>query len=150
MAYYDTLIAAWNGATQPPTGVVSGTAITGGMTTQQKIVAVNSWLVVGTTRPLVVPPSVIFNACNAADLASLTTAQLQLLQLMMSGPTADASQGTVLRQVIINIFTGKTNSINGLSALAALYDSPKVPWWEFTGGLSSPVSKGDTDAAGLS
>lgn len=149
MAYYDALIAAWNGATQPPAGVVSGTAITGGMTTALKINAVNSWLVVGAARPLVVPPSVIFNACNATDLGSLTTAQLQLLQLMMSGPTVDASQGTVLRQVIINIFSGKTNSINGLSALAALYDSPHVPWWQFTGGLNSPVSINDTIPAGL-
>src|SRR5882724_7203503 len=143
MAYYDALKTAWNGATQPPTGVVAGTAITVGMTTQQKIDAVNSWMVVGASRPMIIPPSAILNACTQADLAALTTNQLQLLQLMLSGQSVDASNGTALRAVIIAIFNGKP-SITSLSALAALYDSPHVPWWQFAGGLTSPVSKGDT------
>jgi len=148
MAYYDALIAAWNGATQPPAGVISGTAITGGMTRQQKCDAVNTWLIVGPAMPMIVAPSKILNACTASDLAGLTTAQLQLLQLMLSGQSVDASNGTVLRAVIVAIFSGKA-SLTGLSALAALYDTPHVPWWEFSGGLASTVSINDAIGAGL-
>lgn len=149
MAYYDALIAAWNSVTQPPIGVVSGTAITGGMTTQQKINAVNSWLIVGVTQPMVVSPAVILNACVASDLAALSVTQLQLLQLLLSGTSVDASNGTTLRAAIIAIFTGKP-SLTSLAALAALYDTPHVPWWQFAGGLSTPVGVNDAIGAGLS
>ena len=64
MAWYTALINAWNGATQPPAGV-TGTALTGGMSTAQKLAAVNAWTVVGS-----VPAQL------AADLASEVTAVL--------------------------------------------------------------------------
>lgn len=147
MAYFDSLIAAWNNPTQPPPGV-TGSAITGGMTTAQKLAVVNGWQVVGAAKPMLITPAKILNACTAADLAALTTNQLQLLQLLLSGTEVDASSGTALRAAIIAIFSGKP-SFTSLSALAALYDSPKVSWWQ-ANGLSSPVSKDDAQAAGLS
>ena len=47
MAYYTALITAWNGATQPPTGV-TGSGLLGGDTTAQKITKVNAWTITGT------------------------------------------------------------------------------------------------------
>ena len=46
MAQYTNLIAAWNGATQPPTGV-TGSPLLGGDTTAQKLAKVQAWTVTG-------------------------------------------------------------------------------------------------------
>ncbi len=95
-AYYTPLINAWNSVTQPPTGV-TGAALTGGMSTTQKMAAVNAWTVLAPAVPMIVTPAQILNACTASDLAGLTTTQLQLLQLLLSGSQVDASNGTTLR-----------------------------------------------------
>jgi hypothetical protein len=75
MAYYTALIAAWNNVTQPPPGV-TGTGLTGGMTTAQKIDAVNGWTITGT-----IPTSVTFtgvqlaNSINYTEFDNLTDSQ---------------------------------------------------------------------------
>src|SRR5271166_6015376 len=82
MAYYTALIAAWNGATQPPTGVV-GTAITGGMTTAQKIAAVNGWTVTATIpASYTITGAQLASCINWAEFAALTAAQQQNVMLM--------------------------------------------------------------------
>jgi hypothetical protein len=147
MAYWTNLINAWNSGTQPPAGV-KGTALTGGMTTAQKLAAVNAWTVVGPAVPMIIPPAAILNACAVADLQALTTTQLQLLQLLLSGTQVDASAGTTLRAAIVAIFTGKP-SLTSLAALATLYDAPQIPWWP-ANGYTSAISPGDAANAGLS
>ena len=152
MAYYTALITAWNGATQPPTGV-TGTALTG-LTTANKIIAVNGWTIIGPSIPAIFSASTILNACVAADIASLTTAQVTLLTLMLSGgDRVDGSKNTTVRAAIQAIFAGKTTTLTNLGALVAPYDSPVIPWWSATvanggAGLTSVVSAQDLAAAG--
>ena len=151
MAYYTALITAWNGATQPPTGV-TGTALTG-LTTANKIIAVNGWTIIGPSIPAIFSASTILNACVAADIASLTTAQVTLLTLMLSGGEVDGSKNTTVRAAVQAIFAGKTTTLANLGALVAPYDSPVIPWWSAPvasggAGLNSTVSGGDLAAAG--
>jgi hypothetical protein len=146
MAYYDALIAAWNGATQPPAGV-TGTALTG-LTTAQKIAAVNAWTVAGSVTKALLAPSDILNAVVPADLASLTQLQVLQLSMLLSGALVDASQGTSIRAGVQNIFAGKTQTLANLGALVAPFDSPKAPWWQANGYLS-PFHIDDATNAGL-
>ncbi len=155
MAYYTALIAAWNNVTQPPPGV-TGTGLTGGMTTAQKIDAVNGWTVTGA-----IPTSVFFsgpqllNSINYAEFKALTSAQQQnILLLCSASPTGGllgGSANTSLLPVgmIIDYFPLAGVTIANLTALAKGFTQP---WWQAaTGGaLNGPVSLSDTTAAGLS
>lgn len=140
MAYYDALITKW--ATLTPG------------TTAAKLAQINT-LIVATGVPIkaILTPSQILNACVAADIASLTPAQVALLTLLLQGSTVDGSQGTTVRAGIQAIFAGKTQTLTNLGALVAPFDSPTLPWWQATvaqggGGLSSPVSLNDLGSAG--
>lgn len=139
MAYYDALIAKW--------GTLTGT-------TQQKLDAINAATVtLSTPKPAILSPSDVINAIVPADLASLTTAQVTLLGMVLSGSTVDASAGTTVRAAVAAIFSGKTTTLSQLSALVSKYDNPVVPWWQATvaqggGGLVAPVQPSDLAAAG--
>ena len=148
MAYYTNLIAAWNNATQPPPGV-TGTALTA-LSTANKIAAINAWTITGTPQKAVLSPSAVINAIVASDLASLTTAQVSLLTLLLQGSSIDASVGTTIRAAAQAIFAGKTATLTALGALVAPFDAPQIPWWSApTGGaLTSPVGLPDLAAAG--
>ena len=151
MAYYTALIAAWNGATQPPTGV-AGTALTG-LTTANKLIAVNGWTVAGEAQKAILIPSTILNAILFADLAALTQLQVTQLTLLLAGSSVDASSGTSIRAGIQALFASKATTLANLAALVAPFDSPKILWWQATvaqggAGLSSPVSANDLAAAG--
>ncbi len=157
MAYYTALITAWNGATQPPTGV-TGTALTG-LTTAQKLAAVNGWVVTTSSpKKAVFKPSDILNACVPADIAFLTTAQVTLLSLMLSGSEVDGSIGTTVRAAVQAIFSGKTTTLANLGALVAPFDNATITqsWCGVNGypvlGPSGPgyLTQTDATAAGLS
>ncbi|MFZ1109847.1 MAG: hypothetical protein WAN43_16050 [Rhodomicrobium sp.] len=82
MAYYTALITAWNGATQPPAGV-TGTGLTGAMTTAQKLAAVNAWTITGAVpTSFYVTGAQIANCINWTEFAALTAAQQQNLLLL--------------------------------------------------------------------
>jgi hypothetical protein len=147
MAYYTALITAWNGATQPPTGV-TGTALTG-LTTANKLIAVNGWTVVGTAQHAILTPSQILNAVVFADLAGLTQLQVSQLTLLLQGAQVDASVGTPIRLGIQALFAGKTTTLANLGALVAPFDSPVVPWWQ-ANSYPRAFDLGDVAAAGLS
>lgn len=147
MADYAPLIAAWNGATQPPTGV-TGTALTGGMTRQQKIDAVNIWTVVGAAIPMLLPSYKIYNAIVPSEFQALTATQQQLIRDIIGQGTVDASAGNNARAVMMQIFGVGTTTRTNLTNLAKLYDSPAVSWWSANGFLSS-LGLGDAIAAGL-
>jgi len=140
MAYYDALIAKW--ATLTPG------------TTAAKLAQINALTVdTGVAKPMVVSPSQIINAIIPADLASLTTAQVSFLTLVLAGSDVDASGGTTVRSAILTIFAGKTNTINSLAALAAPFDNGRMPWWQATvaqggGGLNGPVTINELIGAG--
>jgi hypothetical protein len=127
MAYYDTLISAWNGGTQPPAGV-TGTALTAQMTTAQKLAAINGWTVTGASKPAVLSPSQILNAIVFADLAALTQLQVSQLTLLLAGSSIDASVGTPIRAGIQALFAGKTTTLAQLGTLVAPFDSPTISW----------------------
>ncbi len=86
MAIYTALIAVWNGVTQPPAGV-TGTGLTGGMTTQQKIDAVNGWTIVGSVPTnFNVTGAQLANCINWAELAALTDAQRKDVLTLIASP----------------------------------------------------------------
>lgn len=147
-AAVNALIAAWNSVTQPPAGV-TGTGLTAGMTTQQKIDAVDGWTVaVAGHLPALLTPSQILNAIVFADLATLTQLQVLQLTLLLSGTTVDVTSGTIIRAAIQALFAGKTTTLANLAALVAPFDNPTQPWWQSVG-FQSPPLLGDAIAAGL-
>lgn len=147
MAYYDALIAAWNSGTQPPAGI-TGTALTGGMTTAQKLAAVNAWTIIGPPKKLVISPSDIINRIVYTDLAALTQIQLLQLQVLLSGTAVDATQGSPIRTGIQTLFAGKTQTLANLVALVAPYDNPVIIW-TVANGYPPGINLNDAAAAGL-
>ncbi len=153
MAYYTALIAAWNNATQPPPGVI-GTALTGGMTTAQKLAAVNAWTV-AVPQPANIPVTSIIGAIVPADFTGLTALQLQQLQfLLQASQTVFAPPNGTVRSVFGSIFAGKTTTLANLTALVTPLDNATQNWCAAngypvnsagTGNLSIP----DTLNAGL-
>jgi hypothetical protein len=148
MAYYTALINAWNGATQPPTGV-TGTGLTGGMTTAQKLAAVNAWTVVGAVPTTIYVTGVqVANCINWAELAALTDAQrkdvlLLCLQdgLLISG---SAQLTHLLPGMLLAYFSVSGPTITTLTALAA---ATPQPWWQYAG-YPSAFNANDLAAAG--
>ena len=154
MAYYTALIAAWTSVTQPPAGV-TGTALTGGMTTAQKLAAVNAWTV-AMPQAASIPVSSIVGAILPADFLALTPLQLQQLQfLLQSSQTVSAPPGGTIRSVFATIFAGKATTLANLAALVAPFDNATQNWCAVNGYPTSSVGDGnlsvpDTLNAGLS
>lgn len=153
MSNYTALIAAWNNATQPPPGVI-GTALTVGMTTAQKLVAVNAWVVAAPQTPNI-PVSSIVGAIVPADYTALTTLQLQQLQFLLQGAqTVFAPIGGTIRSVFSTIFAGKTTTLANLAALVATYDNATQNWCAANGYPVNSAGNGnlslpDANNAGL-
>jgi hypothetical protein len=155
VSYYTQLISAWNSVTQPPAGV-TGTGLTGGMTTVQKIAAVNGWTITGA-----IPSSTLFsgpqllNCISWSEFNALLPAQQQNIMFLCAAGAAGGllggSANTSLLPVgmIIAYFPLAGVTITNLTALAKGFTQP---WWQApTGGnLNGPVSLSDTTAAGLS
>jgi hypothetical protein len=154
VAYYDALRAGWNSATQPPTGVV-GTGLTGGMSTAQKIAAINSWTLTSTIpAQYTITGAEIASCIKWSEFAALTAAQqTQVLALCaIPGPLSVGSNAAeialLIDGMIIAYFPSGGATITALSALA-----PGAQNWvtsQSGAGLSGPVSLADTQAAGLS
>lgn len=151
MAYYDALKTAWNSATQPPTGV-TGTALTG-LTTAQKVAAVNGWTVAN-PQTANISVSKIIAAIVPADFLALTALQLQELQfLLQSNDFVYAPPGGTVRSVFSSVFSGKTTTLNNLSALVAPFDNATQSWCAANGyptsGSAGNLSVSDANNAGL-
>lgn len=158
---YSSLVTAWNNASLAsgatlPTGV-TGSLLTG-MTTMQKIAAVNAWLVTGPALTPDLPIKSVIACIQSADLLALTTAQSLALQIVMTGSNGLVYSpiGGTVRSVFATIFSGKTATLNALAALVALYDTPQIPWITAPltnnppgAGLSAPISINDTQAVSL-
>lgn len=156
MSYYTNLINAWNGVTQPPTGV-TGTGLSSNDTTAQKIAKVNAWTVVGPALTPNIPVSNIIASILSTDLLALTALQLQEMQFVLQGGSGDgtvyAPSGGTVRNVFASIFSGKATTLSNLTSLVAQYDSPAIGWCEASNGgalSSTAISLTDTNAAGLS
>jgi hypothetical protein len=177
MAYYDALVTAWNNATQPPPGI-TGTGLTGGMTTAQKLAAVNGWTVAGPNRDVLVTSVVSYLSLRGlltgiedwllqvapppnvpANLVMARVAPKELLRVfnMPQITTFQMSDAVVYAQIKALLDALAANPPALLSAqneadLLALA-SAAIPWWQATitqggAGLNSPVSMNDLAAAG--
>lgn len=153
MSTNTTLINAWNNATQPPPGV-TGTGLTAGMTTQQKLNAVNAWTVAH-PLPALVSSTELLNAIQAADFAGLGVNGLSQFQIVVTTPMVDISANSQIRTILATLFSGKTTTLNGITALAAPFDNNTWNWCFANGypnfGPSGPgnLSLSDTINAGL-
>lgn len=141
MSYYDALIAKW--ATLSPG------------TTQQKLDQINALTVTGPAVPMIVPTYSIYNLIDTSDWTGLSAANQQLVRDILSMGTVDASPGTSVRARMTALFGAGTATRTALSALAAKYDSPPIPWWSATvaqggGGLVAMVQPSDLSQNGLS
>jgi hypothetical protein len=148
MAYYTALINAWNAAPSPPSGV-TGTGLTGSMTTDQKLVAFSGWTVVGPAVPMIIPTYQIYNVMVRAEFDALTAPFQQSMRDILNMGTVDGSSGTQIRARIIQIFPSGTVTFTNLSNLAKQYDSPQIPWWQGNG-YPAPINGQDLVNAGLS
>ena len=147
MAARDELIAVWT-AGKPANA--TGSTFASNAPAETKITAINGWTVPkGSANQAILEPTKILNTIKATDLAALTQLQVLQLTLLLSGNSVDASQGTNVRAGVQAIFSGKTETLQALSALVAPYDNPSIPWWQSVG-FQSPVALGDAIAAGLS
>lgn len=137
MAYYDALRTVWNSSTQPPAGVI-GTALSSGMTTSQKIAAINGWKV---ASPLscILPTYAIYNSIVPTEFVAVSSASQQLLRDILGLGTVDASPGTSIRTRIVSIFPSSTQTFTNLAALVAPFDN-NVQVWCATKGY--PVTNG--------
>jgi hypothetical protein len=153
--YYDALTAAWNNPTQPPPGV-TGAGLVAGDTTDQKIVKVNAWTIVGTVpTSFYTTGSEMANCIEWSEMAALTIDQRRdLLQLCsINGPMVGGSAMAHLLSggMFVAYFGVQSKTIANLTALAK---AVVRPWWstpvaEGGGGLTGVVSRADTTAAGL-
>lgn len=122
MAYYTALAAAWNNVTQPPPGV-TGTAITGGMTTAQKIAAVNGWTVTGSVpSSFFTTGNAVHNCINYAEFKALTATQQANILGMLAVPGSllggSGNTSKMIAGMIIDMFPGAGPTIAALTALA--------------------------------
>lgn len=156
MAYYTALINAWNNATQPPSGIV-GTALTG-LTTANKIIAINSWTVTGTIpTSFYTTGSQVLNCINWTEFTALTAAQQLNLLTMLNCPGSllggSGNTTFMVDGMVLDYFSNKSGPT--ITALTALANAQIQPWWSTSvanggGGLTGPVSQTDITIAGLS
>lgn len=147
---YAALVSAWNNATQPPPGV-TGTGLNAGMTTAQKLAAVNAWTVPN-PQPAILNVTAVLNAIASADFLALTTSQIGQMQLLLQAGgdgIVNASPGTTVRAVFQSIFAGKATTLSNLLALVSPYDNA-TQLWVTANGYGAQLQMYDVTAAGLS
>lgn len=121
MAYYDALVAAWNSATQPPTGV-TGTGLSG-LTTANKLIAINGWTVTGAVpTSFNVTGAQLVNCFNYPEFKALTATQQSNLLLMCACPGlllgGSANTTHMAAGLILDCFPVSGPTIAALTALA--------------------------------
>lgn len=122
MAYYTTLTTVWNSSIQPPAGV-TGTALSSGMTTTQKLATLNAWTVSGSVpTSFFVAGNQLLNCINWTEFAALTaTQQSNILALcQVHGPLLGGSANTsfLVDGMIIASFPSSGPTIAALTALS--------------------------------
>jgi hypothetical protein len=150
MAYYDALIAAW-ATTVVPAGY-NGTPLNVGMTTAQKLAAVNGWkkATAASATTLILPSWQVYDAIDSTEYNALTDTQRQEI-LSILGMGQVNAQGHA-RTRFLAIFPAGTQTRTNLAALISAA-TPTVLWVTEPAsnggaGLASPVSLMDLTAAG--
>ena len=150
---YLALQNAWTSAVQPPVGIL-GTGLNGTMTTQQKITAINGWVVSATIPSTIeVTGTQLLNCINYPEFAAIATTSLQanLLALcnnpgLLIGGTANTTH--IAAGLFLAAFTTGSQTIAALAALAQAQLWWATPVANGGAGLSAPVSPQDLIAAG--
>lgn len=134
MAYYDLMVAKW-------------TTLTG--TAAEKLAALNEATAAGPAIPMIIPTYKIYNVMSLTEAAALSASNQTLLRDILAMGTVDASNGTAVRARMMALFGAGTATRTALTALAATYDTPTIPWWQ-ANGYARPFDMGDVQAAGVS
>lgn len=148
MTDYTALIAAWNSATQPPVGV-TGTGLTG-LTTAQKLVAIDGWTVTGSVpTAFFATGAALLNCINYAEFKALTATQQANLLALCAVPGnllgGSSNVAFIVAGMFLDYFTNHTGPT--ILALTALAKGTVTPWWQ-ANGFTSPTSIDDLTAAG--
>lgn len=155
-AYYQALINAWNGTGALPAGCTGNTFAGAGDTPANKLAAINSWVMAGQAvqQPVVVQTTKIYNCIDFTnDWPVLSAAQQASVNTILSMGIVDASPGTQVRAQLVAAFTGRTSTLNALTALANSF-KPSPFWWQVAqanggGGLLWAPRIHDAVAVGL-
>lgn len=146
-AIYAPLISVWNGTGAAPTGY-SGNAFAGASdTAANKLAAINSWVATTGAVYALVPAYKIVNATAQADFAALTADQKTQYSIITGTGTVDPTPGSTAANVLGNIFSGKSTTLNALVALQAV--AKTSPAWWAQNGLPWPPTINDAIAAWL-
>lgn len=150
MTDYAPLIAAWNGATQPPAGA-TGTAIIGTMTTAQKLAAVNGWTVTGSIpTTIMISGSAVANCIDKTEFLALTAQKQSNVLAICNCPGlllgGSANTNHLLVGILLDAFPPAGATIANLTALAK---ATTQPWWQ-SNGYPRAFDLGDVSTAGLS
>lgn len=154
MAYYDNLIAAWNSATQPPTGV-TGAPLTPTMPPPQRVATINAWTITGAIPATIfVTADQVFNCIDFGEFNALTQVKQTNVLAMLAvngqllGGSANVSH--LLPGMLVNYFPPGGVTITALTALAK---SATQSWAQVNGypysGLTGLLNGNDLVAAGL-
>jgi len=156
MAYYDALIAAWNSATQPPTGV-TGQGLLAGDTTAQKCTKINGWKMAGPALGPTVPAWQIYDQIVLTEYDALIAANQTIVNNILAMGNINCSAGSNARRRLFSAGffpTGTTSNTNLLTLFNSNY-APSQDWCFLNGypthGSSGPgnISVSDANNAGL-
>jgi len=155
MAYYDALIAAWNSATQPPSGV-TGQGLLAGDTTAQKCAKINGWTMLATIPAgPIVPTWELYDAIVVTEYDALTAGNQTIVDNILSMGNVNCASGSNARRRLLAIFPAATVSNTNLTSLFASIYSPARDWCFNnnypTFGVNGPgnISVSDARNAGL-
>jgi hypothetical protein len=156
MTFYDVLIAAWNSSIQPPTGV-TGTGLSSGQTTIQKLININGWTVTGSIpTSLLTTGSALANCISFSEFNALLPTQqsnlMGLLQIQGGLLGGSTNVGLLTAGMFLNYFGSSSVTIANMTALAK---ATSQSWAQangytyFSGTNQGNINDGDLGAAGL-
>lgn len=164
MVDYTALKNAWTASPSPPTGVTGGSLLTNGLTTAQKLTAINAWMVAGPNQDVPISAVVSYLGLNAkltglmkyaasapATSAGVAGAELAAIINCPNAPPFQASKSAVfgtLEAMLTALSGDPTSGISAadVTALLALA-STSIPWWQ-SNGYTSPFNANDLELAG--
>ena len=148
MAYYDAFIAAWNAGGIPVNN--AGTSIAVGMTTAQKLAALNGWVQTGTIPTVFqITGSQIFACLDWTEFVSLTVPQqTQLLAVCALPGSLTGGATSFVGKMFVAFYAGKLAGPT-ITALTALAKAISQPWYQ-ANGYRGPFTLGDVAVAGVS
>jgi hypothetical protein len=152
---YTKLTAAWNSATQPPTGV-TGQPLLSTDTTQQKVTKINGWTMVGTVpTATLVPAWQLYDEIVVTEYDAAPAASQAIINNILAMGNVNCAQGSNARRRLLAVFPSGTTSNTNLTSLFGSIYTPQQDWCftnaYSTHGINGPgnLSVSDANNAGL-